>query len=112
MRVANEPSQDEEARAGARALRDCIYDTGWICPVQGDDVPLEVCKTCIRARSTASEVGITVSRVPREEAEEAVAPTTEAAAESGLSSEWSDLSGDSRLKKLEKARERHMEELK
>lgn len=110
--MANEPAQEAEARAGGRALRDCIYDTGWICPVQGDDIPLEVCKTCIRAKSTASEGGITVSRVPREEAKEAAVPTAEAAAGSGLSSEWSDLSGDSRLKKLEKAREEHLERLK
>ncbi|KXB07204.1 hypothetical protein AKJ51_01830 [candidate division MSBL1 archaeon SCGC-AAA382A20] len=111
--MASEPVQRAEMRAEPRAeLKDCIYDTGWKCPVQGDDIPLEVCKTCIKARSTASEGGLKVSRVPREEVKEAAAATVEARGESELSSEWSDLSGDSRLQKLEKAREKHMEELK
>jgi len=31
----------------------CIFEAGWKCPVEGGEVPLEVCKTCVRAKSVA-----------------------------------------------------------
>lgn len=42
-------------------MAECLFIGDWGCPVEGD-VPLDVCKTCVRARETASDGGITIPR--------------------------------------------------
>lgn len=31
----------------------CIFNTTWGCPYEGDEIPLELCKLCVEARSLA-----------------------------------------------------------
>ncbi|RLI24010.1 hypothetical protein DRO58_07955 [Candidatus Bathyarchaeota archaeon] len=31
----------------------CVFVEDWICPVDGDEIPLEICQVCVRARTEA-----------------------------------------------------------
>lgn len=37
---------------------DCIFVEEWECGVDSDEIPLEVCRTCVKARSVASRYTI------------------------------------------------------
>ncbi len=38
----------------------CFFVDEWECPFEGDEIPLEVCNTCIRARNSQSSEPIKV----------------------------------------------------
>jgi len=42
----------------------CIFVKDWACSVDGDDVPLEVCRICVEARKT-KHLTATVNRTSR-----------------------------------------------
>ena len=50
----------------------CVFVDGWLCPVNGSDVPLEVCRLCIEARKIQAEFTM-VKRSGRESEEAIVA---------------------------------------
>jgi len=35
-------------------VSECVFGTDWKCNIEGEEIPLEVCQTCIEAKSTAS----------------------------------------------------------
>jgi len=52
----------------------CIFVNGWMCPVNGDEIPLEVCRLCIEARKTQAAL-MTVKRLERESDEDVLSLT-------------------------------------
>jgi hypothetical protein len=53
----------------------CVFVKSWICPVDGDEVPLEVCRLCVEARRTHF-IHLRVKRPERAAEEVIVAPET------------------------------------
>ena len=53
--------------------KECVFVKGWMCPVNGDEIPLEVCRLCIEARKTQATF-MTVKRLEKELEEAVVAP--------------------------------------
>jgi len=37
-------------------INGCVFVKSWTCPVESDDVPLEVCRICVEARKTQPAV--------------------------------------------------------
>jgi len=36
----------------------CLYVDDWVCKFEGEEIPLKVCKTCIKARKVANEIKV------------------------------------------------------
>ena len=44
----------------------CIFVSDWECPIETSEIPLEVCKTCLKARTVHSKVVKINRRIVRE----------------------------------------------